>query len=232
MSTDPNNIPVLTALTAKQVADYLKQHPDFLADRPTLLADLDLPHDTGGKAVSLVEKQVSVLRDRNMDMRHRLNKLLANARVNDLLFDKTKHLLLALLDTKQLDDCLDALFYSFQNEFKIHYSRLILVSSPGDKLVTPVNRQARVMSLHSVNDKLPTITKNHRAICGQLSDEEKFFIFQGDAQAIGSTAIAPLIKNGKLLGLVAIANRDPNYYRSSMNTLFLNFIADVLARLL
>ena len=105
-TSNTNEIPELTTLTEDQVTDYLCQNPDFLSDKPALLADMNLPHQPGSGTISLVERQVSVLRDRNMDMRHRLNKILENARTNDMLFEKTKRLILAMLNTRQLDDCL------------------------------------------------------------------------------------------------------------------------------
>ena len=231
-SSDTNDIPVLTALTDEQVTDYLKRKPNFFADKPALLADIHLPHQPGGGAISLVERQVSVLRERNMDMRHRLSTLLDNARNNDILLEKTKRLVLNMLDAQQFDDCLDALFYSFHSEFDIHYSQLLLIESNSIPLPSPANKQARRIDRQSAEAQLFSIINNRKAICGQLSPEEQGFIFQKNASLIGSTAITPLHLNNQLIGILAIANRDPNYYRSSMNTLFLNFIADVLSRLM
>jgi len=231
-SINPKDIPVLTALTDEQIADFLLRNPDFLVSKPAVLAELNLPHDLGGKAVSLVERQVSILRERNMDMRHRLNTLLDNARVNDLLYEKTKRLVLSLLDTNQLDDCLDALFFGLQNEFDIPFSSLLLINSDQQAFADPANLQAKVLCISEAEENLGSIIHNPRAICGQIDTKEKSFIFDGNGSAIGSTALAPLKIDSRLLGLLAVGNPDPDYYRSSMNTLFLNFIADALSRLL
>ena len=170
-----------------------------------------------------------------MDMRHRLSQLLDNARTNDMLFDKTKRLVLSLADTTQFDDCLDALFFGLQTEFDIEYSSLLLIHHNADMPV-PANRQARLIHPTEITERQlsffqPSFQKS-RAICGQLVESEKQFIFANKADQIGSTALATLHHDNQLLGVLAIANRDPDYYRSSMNTLFLNFIADMLARLL
>jgi len=231
-SIDTNDIPVLTALTDEQVTDYLRQHPDFLVDKPAVLAELNLPHHVDGKAISLVERQVSILRERNMDMRHRLNTLLDNARTNDLLFEKTKRLALSLLDTHQFDDCLDALFFGLQNEFEIHFASLLLLTSKTEDNIVPANQQAKVVSFQEAEENLGSIIHNPRAICGQLDDSEKAFIFNRNSHVIGSTAISPLTQDNQLIGLLAVGNRDPDYYRSSMNTLFLNFIGDITSRIL
>ncbi len=53
------------------VREYLKNHDDFLQRNPDMLDYLHISH-ASGSAISLVEKQVSVMRERNMDMRQRL----------------------------------------------------------------------------------------------------------------------------------------------------------------
>jgi uncharacterized protein YigA (DUF484 family) len=213
-------------LEPEQVAAYLQQNPDFFVAHPDLLADLYLPHESG-PAVSLVERQVSVLRERNMDMRHRLSKLLDNARDNDRLFDKTKRLVLTLLEGQELADIIDALHYCFDREFNIHFTSLLLFGNV-DKIP---GSQARVVNMAEARDNLGTLLKNNRAMCGTLGERELAFIFGKHAADIGSVATVPLI-HGTAFGLLAIGNRDPQYYRSSMGTLFLGYIGEVLNRLL
>src|SRR5690625_3909905 len=121
MSDQPKDRAKSSRLSADQVGEYLQEHRDFFVHNKHLLADLTLPHESG-PAVSLVERQVSVLRERNMDMRHRLSKLLDNARENDKLFDKSKRLVLALIEGQDLGDIVDALFYSFDNDYRLHYT--------------------------------------------------------------------------------------------------------------
>ena len=213
-----------TSIDENQVADYLRQHPDFFVQQPGLLADLRLPHESGN-AISLVERQVSVLRERNIEMRHRLSKLLDNARDNDKLFDKTKRLTLALLEGQDLGDLVDALYYSFDNDFKIHFTSLLLY---GDASRLP-SSQARVVRMAEARESIGNLIKSNRATCGSFSNDELSYIFGQHAGAIGSAAIVPLV-HGNTFGLLAIGNRDPQYYRSSMGTLFLSYIGEVLNR--
>ena len=84
------------ALSAAQVAEYLRTHPEFFESQTELLADLRLPHESG-KAISLLERQVVILRERGQEARQKLGSLLANARDNDQLFDVTRDLVLSLL---------------------------------------------------------------------------------------------------------------------------------------
>ena len=77
--------------------DYLRSNPDFFQRHATAIAELSLSHESG-KAVSLIEHQVAILRERNMTMRRRMNELLHAARSNDEIFAKTRSLNLALLE--------------------------------------------------------------------------------------------------------------------------------------
>jgi Uncharacterized protein conserved in bacteria len=212
-------------ISADQVELYLKSNSEFFSERPELLADLQLPHQSGG-ATSLVERQVAILRERNMDMRHRLSSLLDNARENDRLFDKTKRLVLAMLECNDLGDLVDALYYSFDKEFNIHYTRLILFGNSS----TPASA-ARIVSVHDARDYIGKRLKLPNTVSGGIDIKETEFLFDDDSANVGSAALA-VLQHGSPLGLLAIGNQDPTYYRSSMGTLFLGYIAEVMNRLL
>lgn len=213
-------------VTEKQVIDYLQKNPEFFVAHPNLLADISLPHESG-KAISLVERQVSVLRERNMEMRHRLSQLLDNARENDRLFEKTKRLVLSLLEARDLEEGVAALYRSFTDDFKIHYTSLLLYASGSDIKAG----QARVVRPSEARDQIGTLLKNQRAVCGSFGAAELTYLFGRKGSEVGSAAIVPLVY-GTTFGLLAIGNRDKDYYRSSMGTLFLSYIAEVLNRTL
>ena len=61
-------------LAPGQVSDFLRENPDFFVGRDDLLLKLTLPHRRGN-AISLVERQVALLRERAMDYRHQLAHL-------------------------------------------------------------------------------------------------------------------------------------------------------------
>ena len=58
----------------KEVEKFLKQHPDFFEKHTQLLTELKVPHVTGG-AVSLVERQVDVLRKQNRKLQKQLDDI-------------------------------------------------------------------------------------------------------------------------------------------------------------
>lgn len=219
------NVTNIDAITDEQVAQYLRTHSNFFTRHPDLLVDIELPHHSG-QAVSLVEKQVSILRERNIEMRQRLSNLLDNARDNDRLFDKTKRLVLALLEAKSLADLVDALYYSFSKDFQIHYTRLILF---GDENLG--SSAARIETINSARNSIGVRLKSSRAVSGGVDVKEAEFLFDSDSPNIGSAAIT-VLSHGHLLGVLAVGNQDPSYYHSSMGTLFLGYIGEVLNRTL
>ena len=213
-------------ITEEDVAQYLKNHTGFFLKRDDLLMELQLSHPSGG-AVSLLERQVSLLRERNMDMRSRLSNLLDNARNNDKLFDKTRRLVLSLLEAQGLDAIVGTFVRSLLNEFTMDVASLILIGNPA--LHRSVS--SRMVAAADVYQQIPGLLKNNKATCGVLREEELKFLFTEQAAIVGSAAVIPL-NAGCPVGIIAIGSRDPQYFRSSMGTLFLSYIAEVLNRIL
>jgi len=214
------------SISADAVQAYLEQHPDFFVGRDALLERITVPHDSG-KAVSLVERQVNILRERNVDMRHRLNKLLSSAKDNDQLFEKTKRLILSMLDAKNLDELNIAVEESFTQDFQINMSKLIVLDEPTNYL----RDNTKVVALSDAQQKVGNIINGNKAVCGVLKPDELEFLFGGRANEVGSAAVTPLL-NGKVIGILALGSFDDKYFRSSMGTLFLSYVGEVLARAL
>ena len=210
-------------LNDELVREYLKNQDDFLQRNPDMMDYLHISH-ASGSAVSLVEKQVSVLRERNVDMRHRLNALTGNARDNDKLYEQTRDLVLKLLEA----DSIEAVYHTFMdamaNDFQVEHASMILYGdsdSAGD---------CRMDTRESAKKEIGALFRGHKAVCGTLRKEELNYLFP-DAGEVGSAALMPLL-NGEQLGLIAVGSSDGNRYNSDMGTLFLSHIADVMVRLL
>ena len=61
-SKDPSLRLAGEALSDQEMLDYLRSNPDFFQRHATAIAELSLSHESG-KAVSLIEHQVAILRD-------------------------------------------------------------------------------------------------------------------------------------------------------------------------
>ena len=212
------------SLEAAAVAAYLEANPDFFVQHEELLPALRIPHQRGD-TVSLVERQMKILRERNIEMRHKLSHLMDVARDNDRLFEKTRRLILALMDATSLEETVIAVEDSLRQDFQVPFVSLILFSDnpmPVGRWVSGSDAQTAIGGLLSEG----------KTISGTLREHELDFLFGAEQrQQIGSTAVVALSHQG-LHGVLAIASRDPAHYKSSVGTLFLTYIAEVLGRVL
>ncbi len=207
-------------MTFEEVHRYLKENPHFFDQHPDVLQDLVLSH-ASAPATSLIEKQVAVLRQRNTELRNRLNQLLDNARENDRLFERTKRLVLALIECEDLGDLVDALSFSFDKEFRIPHTRILLC---GDDSLPSAN--ARRIRVDEATSRLGPHFRAARTQTGYLNEADIAYLFDVDAPRIKSAALA-VFGITDPLGLIAIGHPSPSHYESGMGTLFLRHIADV-----
>lgn len=227
-----SNAPLTSShLSHEEVEAFLRDHPDFFMSRDSLLSELNLPHESGS-AISLVERQVSVLRDRSRDLRKRLGLLLDTARENDRLFHKTQDLVLGLLEAKNLDEVCTTVQSTLRDVYQVDTNSLILFGDPA--AFSGVN--ALVLRHEEAAARIGTILNNNKATCGALREAEMAFLFPQAPRSVGSAAVAPLMHYGDgaqgMFGLLAIGSFDPDRYRSSMGTLFLSYIGEVLNRVI
>lgn len=224
MSGKPKQANTQITLNDELVRDYLMDNDSFLQRNPDMLDFLHIPH-ASGSAVSLVEKQATVLREKNVEMRHRLKALSENARENDVLFEKTRTLVLSLLEAESLQELSRAFNKSMSDDFNVEYASMVLFGGYGEetgdcRLDTSENSQAQIGAL----------LKSGKPVCGTLRKEELSYLFPKSGD-VGSAAVMPL--DGEVsLGLIAVGSSDANRYNNTVGTLFLSQIADVIVRLL
>ncbi|WP_322031514.1 DUF484 family protein [Paraburkholderia sp. J76] len=72
----------------REVADYLLAHPDFFVEHAELLATIKLGNPHGKAAVSLQERQMEMLREKNKHLERRLSELLRYGHENDSIAAK------------------------------------------------------------------------------------------------------------------------------------------------
>lgn len=71
-----------------QIAEYLLAHPEFFEHQAELLASVRLANPHGGRAVSLHERQMDILRAKNKQLELRLAQLMHQGQKNDGLMFK------------------------------------------------------------------------------------------------------------------------------------------------
>lgn len=209
-------------LTAEQVATYLKEHPEFFVNRDSLLAEITLPHESG-KAISLLERQVKILRERTIESRHTLNTLLETAKYNDQLFNVTRALILALLMEDNVAQIASATEANLCTQPGIDACSVILFQSEHLKNVA----HARQESAEFLQQNFPTLLRDRRTQCRAIDKETATFLFPQSASRMRSAALCPIGRE-RMLGVLAIGNKAQEYFNADLDTMFLDFIGEVL----
>lgn len=210
-------------ISTESVALFLKENPSFFNNRDDLLVQLELPHRSGG-ATSLVERQVSVLRERNMDMRQRFSHMLDAAKDNDRLFEKSRQLVLDLLKTSDLNSLLSTLEKSMKSLFDADDSTLLLAAGN-----SKVHKRLGCATKEQ-HEALQGIFNNQYPLCGALREGEINQLFPNSKNIKSAAAIPITIKGVK--GVFAVGSNDEKKFISGMGTLFLQYIADVASSLI
>ncbi len=216
--------------TEHDIVQYLRDHPDFFEQHQDLLADMVLVHESGS-AVSLIERQVSILREQKADARAKLHALINVAEKNEQLSQRFNTLILALLDTQSFGQVIDFIQQRLVKDFDAHrVSIRVLKSSPVSQQEIPESASRDSYNL-AVFDK---VIENRKPVCGRLPLDQLEQLFNDDYEKIRSAVLIPLIKDdtSDCIGLLAIGSTDKDRFRADMGTLFLSHLSRVLTRVI
>ena len=218
------------ALSHEQVAEYLREHPDFFVGQDELLRSLTLPHDSG-QAISLVERQVHLFREQRDALRREMVELVSIARHNDRLFEKSKRLLLQVIEAKTINDMAAAVDDSMRGDFGLDAASVLLFTDNDGPSAGRGQGALQLVDRGEAQRRLGTLLEGDRAVCGHFNEHERSFLFPDRDDPIASVALMPLRHQG-LVGVFAVGSCQPGYFDQSMGSLFLGYISDTLSRLL
>ena len=227
------NKPQLAAaeLGADEVAEYLANHPEFFDSNQELLDGLKIPHKTGGVgAVSLIERQVATLRQKNLQLERKLSELIDIARSNDELADKVHVMATALMAAGTRGHVVEVAEEMLRSSFAADHSVLVLFEySEGEfDAFTTHGRFLRTITRDDSRlGPFKTFLDANEPRCGRIRDAQREFLFADDADDMGSAALVPLGENAGT-GFLAIGSRDADYFNPAMSMDFLARLGDLL----
>ena len=218
-------------LSIEEVTDYLQAHPEFFEKNQNLLDGLSVPHRTGGVgAVSLIERQVATLRQKNLQLETRLKDLMGIARSNDELADKVHELATALMAAGTRAQVVEVAENMLRGSFNADQSVLVLFEfAPGEfDEIAGLGRFLRTVSRDDpALGPFVTFLDGSESRCGRIRDTQREFLFADDADDIGSAALVPLGDHAAT-GFLAIGSRDADYFNPGMSMDFLGRLGDLL----
>jgi len=224
-STDESTEQEQQLATELQLISMLRENADILVHHPELLAVLEVPHQSG-KAVSLIERQVSVLREKLQAQDDRLRDLMDVARDNERLAKSRHSLALNLLAAHDLDDVTSIVLDVLSNELAADHAVIKLFSE--DKELIEKSSGMFVDVKDNALTIFKTMLQQKNTICGKASAEQKAFLFEDMADSIASVAVIPLIA-GANLGLIGLGANNAERFRSSMGTDFLSQVGELIS---
>lgn len=216
--------------TPEEVVQYLREHPRFFEEHADLMESIRLPHPYEGRVISINERQVVMLRDKNSLLQDRLQELIDIGERNDIIGDKMHRLTVALLGFDTFAEALHGLQYHLCEDFSIPHVALRLwqLDAPDLQLPAPVSdpvsEQVRILAMGMT-----------QPYCGPQAADEIRQWFGKDAEYLQSFAIIPL-KKQRNFGLLVMSSPEMERFYPDMGTLYLErlgeLVSSTLARLM
>ena len=206
--------------SSRAVAEYLRKHPEFFEEHPYLLGELEVPHQSGD-AVSLVERQVSMLREENQALKSKFQSLVTIAGENEELSKRVHELTLQLIDAPGIGQLVGTIQTRLKEDFGADWVALRVFAEPAS---VNGHRSAFVGKDAPLRGAFDTALQERRPVCGRLTDAQQQGLFS--KEPVGSAVVLPLA-NRHWEGVLVIASEDPQRYSPDMGTTLLAQLGDV-----
>ena len=212
----------------ERIERYLSLNPDFFERHQPLLARMRLPHMRTGSTVSLVERQVEVLREQKTDADRRLAEFIAVARANDQLAERIHRFTRRLLRAPSAVAALTSLEASLREDFDAFHSVLLLTAPVESLRKANYEPFLRAVAPEDANFRsFEALLATGKPRCGQVRDTQRDFLFGPEAASIGSVALVPLGDNGSV-GLLALGSAERERFHPGMSTEFLKRMGELI----
>ncbi|WP_081686708.1 DUF484 family protein [Chitinilyticum litopenaei] len=204
----------------QDMLDWLRQHPEFFDHFAHEIADIYVAHSHGGQAVSLTERQLQTLRDRNRALEAKLAELLHFGEENDQISDKLHRLAVDLMQAQDLPGIIGTLEFHLQQRFNVPHVALRLWL-PGV--------ESNLREFEPVGEAVGKLAQNLVSpYCGPYATDEVRGWFASDTE-LKSFAQFALKTGGEPFGILVMASTDPQRFFPDMGTLYLQRLSELVS---
>jgi uncharacterized protein YigA (DUF484 family) len=215
-------------MKTEEAIQYLEQNPQFFELCADRLAAIFVPHPHGGRTISLTERQMLALRDKNRQLEYKLGELLAFGEENDVISEKMHRLAVGLIAAETFQAALHLINFHLRDDFSIPHVALRLWEKP--KNVTGLPEFAAVSTdLQSFAESLvkpycgPTVSLETTTGVGSTA------WFGEHAARIRSQALVALRNGGGAVGMIALGSEDGERFYSGMGALYLERLGELIS---
>jgi uncharacterized protein YigA (DUF484 family) len=194
------------------VAAYLQEHPQFFENHADMLAGISIPHPYGGRTISLSERQMLTLREKNKVLEKKLQELLAYGKENDELQNKVHQFACELFAARSLDAVHNSTVAQMRERFAVPRAVMHVweITPPSAEMLTFADQTLQPVCLHRA-----------------MYDTNAWF---GEgAEHLRSFAYLPLRNGDQSFGLLILASEDQQRFYPEMGTLFLQRLAEIIS---
>ena len=212
----------MSALFPDDVADYLQNNPGFFEQYADLMAQIFVPHPHGGRAVSLVERQMLTLREKNRQLEHKLAELITYGEENDAISEKVHRLSVGLIAAEPFQAVIPLLNFHLRDDFAVPHVALRLWHKPDGVEDLP--------EFAAVSEELQVFAETlTRPYCGSTAGFGTQSWFGEHAPHIRSQALIALRNGGGTIGLVALGSEEAQRFYADMGTLYLERLGEMVS---
>ena len=202
-------------MKSTEIASYLKNNPQFFEEHAEMMSEIKIPHPYGGRTISLTDRQLLTLREKNKVLEKKLHELIEFAQYNDLLQQKVHQFACSLytpsnfLDAASTENMVHVITRNLKEIFAVPHvaMRLWKPQPPSMEVMTFVDQLAKPM-------------------CSHHPMHDTHLWFGESAPQLRSFALLPLRSSTLSTGLLILASEDEQRFYPEMGTLFLERIAE------
>lgn len=216
-------------MKSEEVAQYLQDHPQFFEEHAELMSHMVIPHPHGGRTISITERQMLSLRDKNKQLEVKMNELLQFGEENDSISEKMHRLGVAMIAAASFQSVLHTLNFHLRDDFSIPHVALRLWNRPDSAEELP--------EFAEVSAELQAFAETlGQPYCGSTSGFETSSWFGEASKQVRSQALIAMRNGGGTIGMIALGSEDAQRFYAGMGTLYLERLGEMasaaLARVL
>ena len=216
-------------MRSEDVAQYLQDNPQFFEEHAELISGLVIPHPHSGRTISITERQMLSLRDKNKQLEVKMNELLQFGEENDAISEKMHRLGVAMIAAASFQSVLHTLNFHLRDDFSIPHVALRLWHRPDSTEELP--------EFTEVSAELQAFAETlGQPYCGSTSGFETSSWFGEASKQVRSQALIAMRNGGGTIGMIALGSEDAQRFYAGMGTLYLERLGEMasaaLARVL
>lgn len=208
-------------MNPQDIISYLQEHPEFFEQQPELFASLSFPTSHGGRAISLTERQMMTLREKNKVLELKIAELMRYGQENEAIAEKFQRWTRLLLLQRQARLLPETLTASLAEIFNVPHLALRIWASSPELTDLPCTETVPV--------ELVRLTDQQQSpYCGPATETKADAVALLKEANIQSIALIPLRRGAtpESFGLLMLGSADPRRFHTGMGTDFLSHIGE------